>query len=328
VSRKDAGRRRSPPLVIWFMLGFLVVVATTSAGLGLLAWQATQQVGVLRAELDALRGEYQAGETHLLALQNTATAMESRLATLEENDPVQQLAALQVAVETASDPQQLADLRASLSQVQTEVSGFQATLDHLSFRIDALEARETLPPEARLTVAPQKQSHRLSCESSAASMVAQYYGVDLSEAEVLAALPLNDNPYLGFRGNVDGRFGVIEDYGVYAGPILMILNSHQELRAWPVEGGLEGIKVAIARGNPVIAWVTYDCRESTPTTATIGGSEVNLVPWQHVVVVTGYTAEGVWANDPWDGKEDFYPTEDFERAMGYFGDMAIEVSRP
>jgi hypothetical protein len=47
-----------------------------------------------------------------------------------------------------------------------------------------------------------------------------------------------------------------------------------------------------------------------------------------VVVVTGYEADGVWANDPWDGKEDFYPTADFERAMGYFGEMAVEVASP
>ena len=111
------------------------------------------------------------------------------------------------------------------------------------------------------------------------------------------------------------------------GPILDILNA-QGLQARPVAGGLEGIKAAIARGNPVIAWVTYNCLPSTPTTATIDGQTVTLVPNQHVVVVTGYNAEGVWANDPWDGQEDFYPYADFERAMSYFGDMAIEVAAP
>jgi len=36
----------------------------------------------------------------------------------------------------------------------------------------------------------------------------------------------------------------------------------------------------------------------------------------------------VWANDPWDGQEDFYANADLERALGYFGDMAIEVGPP
>jgi uncharacterized protein YvpB len=158
-------------------------------------------------------------------------------------------------------------------------------------------------------------------------MAAQYHGVDLSEAEVLASLPRNENPYLGFRGNVDGPTGGIRDYGVYAGPVLDILN-RRGLRAWSVEGGLDGIKAAIARGNPVIAWVTYDCQPGEPTTETIAGRAVTLVPYQHVVVVTGYDAGGVWANDPWDGKEDYYATEDFSRALGYFDNMAIEVAAP
>jgi uncharacterized protein YvpB len=114
---------------------------------------------------------------------------------------------------------------------------------------------------------------------------------------------------------------------VYAGPILEILNA-RGLQARTVTDGVEGIKSAIVRGNPVIAWVTYDCQPSIPTTKEIDGQEVTLVPNQHVVVVTGFNAEGVWANDPWDGQEDFYQMGDLQRAMSYFGDMAIEIAAP
>jgi uncharacterized protein YvpB len=158
-------------------------------------------------------------------------------------------------------------------------------------------------------------------------MAAQYHGVPLSEADVLAALPRDDNPHLGFRGNIDGPTGSIEDYGVYAKPIMAVLNDHG-LRATPVQGGLDGIKAAIARGNPVIVWVTYNCVVSTPTTMNIAGQKVTLVPYQHVVVVTGYDGGGIWANDPYDGLEDYYTLADFERAMSYFGDMAVEVAAP
>jgi uncharacterized protein YvpB len=213
------------------------------------------------------------------------------------------------------------------------VSGFQTALDQLGARIDALdpgissESGANPAPEVRLTIARQQQSHNLSCESSAASMVGHYLGVNLTEAEALAALPLNENPNLGFRGNVDGPTGGIEDYGVYAGPIIALLNN-RGLQARLVEGGLEGVKAAIRRGHPVIAWVTYNCLPSTPVTVTIDGAEVSLVPNQHVVVVTGYNPAGVWANDPWDGQEDFYPNAEFVRAMGYFDNMAIEVAAP
>jgi uncharacterized protein YvpB len=206
-------------------------------------------------------------------------------------------------------------------------------VDDLADRVAALEGMqveetpEPVPPQARLPVTRQRQSHSLSCESSAASMVAQYHGVPLSEADILAALPQHDNPHLGFRGNVDGPTGGIEDYGVYAAPIMAILND-RGLQAWLVQGGLDGIRIAIARGNPVVAWVTYNCLPSVPAMATIGDETVTLVPYQHAVVVIGYNPEGVWANDPYDGQEDFYPAADFERAMAYFGNMALEVAAP
>jgi uncharacterized protein YvpB/cell division protein FtsB len=329
---REISRRRSPPLVVPFVLVIIVLVVLIGILLGWLAWQRAGQVEALEAQVDHLRSERQATESQLRALEGTAAEMESRLAALEASDPAQQLAALQAAVETANDPEQIADMQDSLVQLQARISQFQATLDDVGARLDAIDSTgsmssETLPLEVDLPIAPQRQTHNLSCESSAASMAAQYLGVPLTEAEVLAALPLHDNPHLGFRGNVDGPTGGTTDYGVYAGPILTILNN-QGLQARLVEDGLAGIKAAVARGNPVIAWVTYNCLPSTPIEVTIDGQAVTLVPNQHVVVVTGYNAEGVWANDPWDGQHDFYPTADLVRAMGYFGNMAIEIGKP
>jgi len=324
MNRNSIKRRRSPPGFIWLFLGLALVVVVGLIAIIPIAGQWARQLQRLQTEVAALQGERKTMEAQLIALQGTAAAMESRLATEEANGSVQQ---------PVDCSQEMAILQASLAEIQARVRSLQATVDGLSASsapsesISGSEARETLLPQVGLAVARQRQTHNLSCESSAAAMVAQYHGVPLSEADVLAALPLNDDPYLGFRGSVDGPTGGFEDYGVYAGPITAILNS-RGLRAWPVEGGLDGIKAAIARGNPVIAWVTYNCLSSTPTTVTIDGKAVTLVAYQHAVVVTGYNAEGVWANDPWDGQEDLYPVADFERAMGYFGNMAIEVAGP
>ena len=324
--------RRSAPAVVWFMLGSVLVILLTCVGLGLLTWQQNEQIQVLKAELEATQNERQETERQLVDLEATVTLLENRLTALEGHDLDRQLASLQAATETASSPTEIADLQASLIEIQDRLSRDQMVWDDLAARVEMLESAteeiaQTPPSEVHLSVARQRQSHNLSCESSAASMAATYHGIPLSESDVLAALPLNDNPHQGFRGNVDGPTGGIEDYGVYAGPILDILNS-RGLQARPVKDGLSGIKEALARGNPVIAWVTYDCQANTPTTQRIGDQEVVLVPYQHVVVVTGYNSSGVWANDPWDGQEDFYATADFERAMSYFGDMAIEVASP
>jgi uncharacterized protein YvpB len=318
--------------VLWLALGIPVATALVCAALSLWAWQQSGQIQALEVSLATLQDEHLTTEAELSDSQDGVTALENRLTALEAHNPEQQLTALRSAMETASTPEQLASLQSALADVQGEVDGFQAVLDDLAQRLKNLEAAgsevtQDEPAEVRLSVARQKQSHNLSCESSAASMAAQYHGVALSEAEVLAALPRDDNPHVGFRGNVDGEPGSIQDYGVYAEPLVDVLNE-RGLRARSVLGGLDGIREAIAKGSPVIAWVTYNCQPGKPTTTVIDGVEVTLVPYQHAVVVTGYSSEGVWANDPLDGQEDFYPVTDFVRAMSYFGDMAVEVAAP
>lgn len=322
-------RRRSAPAFAWLLLGLGVLILSVIGFLGLLVWYQSQQVLALREDLVGLR---EASEGRFAELEGTAEALQKRLGVVEANDPAQQLAALQSAADLANSPQQIADLRSSLAEFQIAMNEVQEGLDDVAGRLEFLESagedpEAGLPAEQRLSVPRQQQSHNLSCESSAASMAATYLGVPLSEAEVLAALPRNANPHLGFRGSVDGPTGSIEDYGVYAGPIQNVL-SERGLRAELVQDGLPGIRDALARGNPVIAWITYDCQPGTPTTLTVDGQPVTLVPYQHAVVITGYNSEGVWANDPWDGLEDFYARADFERALSYFDNMAIEVSLP
>lgn len=325
-------RRRTPQILLWLAAGTAAVVVSSCLALTVWTWLQEDEMKSLRVRLEAQQQEHSASEAQVIALRSTATALEERLTVLEAGSQPEGSATLDSSTESGDPLQQIEDLQAALAEIQLQVIDCQSVLNGVVNRMDSLNPTaqgltQTLPLEARLSVARQQQSHNLSCESSAASMVAQYHGVPLSEEEVLASLPFNDNPHLGFRGNVDGPTGGISDYGVYAEPISEILNA-RGLQARAVAGGMAGTRSAIARGNPVIVWVTYDCQPSTPTTTVVDGQEITLVPNQHTVVVTGFNAEGVWANDPWDGQEDFYRTGDFERAMGYFGDMAIEVARP
>ena len=324
----ESTRRPRAPSIVWFLVGLVILAFGSCLVMSLVAWQEATLVRNLSAEMQTLRGERQQIESQFVAVQATATIVEARLATLEANDPARQIAQLQAHLDAASNEEELAALKTTMVDVQATVNAFQSSLDDLAAKTESLEAQNRameLPAEIRLSVPRQRQTHNLSCESSAASMAAQYHGVDLSESQVAASLPHNDNPYLGFRGNVDGPTGGIEDYGVYAGPIMAVLNDWG-LQATAVEQGVEGIQAALARGNPVIAWVTYNCLPSTPVETTIDGQAVSLVPNQHVVVITGFNAEGVWANDPWDGLEDFYSYAELDRGMSYFDYTAIEVS--
>ncbi len=328
-------RRRSSQILPWLAAG-LIVVALTSC-LALAAWTYFQEDDLreLRAPVAAQQQARGTSEAQLLALQGTVTALEGQLAAFEGGAQPPDPAVSGSAVGSNASPPGLEEIEASVADVRAELGDLRSELniviDQINSEVplDDSSSAEAPPPTltqtAQLSVARQQQGHNLSCESSAASMVAQYHGVSLSEEQVLALLPFNSNPHLGFRGNVDGLTGGIVDYGVYAQPIADILGAHG-LEVRTISGGLEEIKSAIIAGNPVIAWVTYNCMASTPTTELIDGQNVTLVPNQHAVVVTGFNADGVWANDPWDGQEDFYPTSDFVRAMSYFGNMAIEVA--
>ncbi|MDD3826559.1 MAG: C39 family peptidase [Anaerolineae bacterium] len=299
----------------------------------LAAWTVFQatQIRDLQRQVVALDVARRAAEAQATQQANIAGDLEARLHAVEALDMGRQIEALRAQLETDRGPEQDAELEVRLAGIQAAVDGFQGDLEDLAAQIQSLDSGGALPPalpgQVRLQVPAQKQGHNLSCESLAASMAARYQGVALDEEEVLAALPRHPNPHLGFRGSVDGPPGGLEDYGVYAGPILAVLRE-QGLDARAIEDGLAGIKGALARGNPVVAWITYNCQPGNPTTVTVDGQAVTLVAYQHAVVLTGYDDEGVWANDPWDGQEDFYANDDLERAMGYLGDMAIEVGPP
>lgn len=319
------------PVSARLLVAILVLAAVPVVLLA--AWTLVQatQIRDLQRQVVALDAARRAAEAQATQQASIAGDLESRLQAVEALDTGRQIEALRAQLETDRGPEQDAELEVRLAGIQAAVDGFQGDLEDLAAQIQSLDSGGALPPalpgQVRLQVPARKQGHNLSCESSAASMAARYQGVALDEEEVLATLPRHPNPHLGFRGSVDGPPGGLEDYGVYAGPILAVLRE-QGLDARAIEDGLAGIKGALARGNPVVAWITYNCQPGNPTTVTVDGQAVTLVAYQHAVVLTGYDDEGVWANDPWDGQEDFYANDDLERAMGYLGDMAIEVGPP
>jgi uncharacterized protein YvpB len=301
-----------------------VALSAAAAALATHLWGQAARVERLDDRLETLSRGAALFETRVAALESTIVALESQR------------------IRAESEPEATATPAAGPG-IMEDLEGMAASLADLAARVDALEAPPApataapagddgastpLPRVVRLDVSPQRQGHNLSCESAAAAMAAQYHGVGLSEAEILAALPQHANPHLGFRGNVDGAPGGLDDYGVYASPVVAVLKA-RGLDARHIDGGLARVRAAIARGNPVVAWITYNCQaaagERAPATIAIEGETVTLVPFEHAVVLTGYDEAGMWANDPWDGQEDYYAAVDLGRCMSYFGPMAIEV---
>jgi uncharacterized protein YvpB len=168
-----------------------------------------------------------------------------------------------------------------------------------------------------------RQQHSLTCESSAASMATRAV---LSESQIMAVMPRSPDPNLGFRGNPDGeeRPG-LADYGVYAAPVhtaLAHFGYRSDVLTYVPDSTL---RAYLNRGWPVVVWITYSLLKETPRLAAWRDQQFFLVPREHAVLAVGYQPSGIIVNDPWVAKTITYPWWSFNRAWGYFGDMALAI---
>lgn len=302
-----------PPQILTISLIVLVasaLLATLLIASMLYSARKDSEVGDLRAEIEALRKEQYLTQRDIAALTDKVESLEK----VVSSQVIRSVTALGTDIEA---------LRRDQTAIRSEIEKLASDME--SLKNTKLEEK-TCPVEVKLDAPRYKQAHSLTCEASAASMVANFHGVSLSEEEIIKALPRDENPDLGFRGRLDGAPGGLADYGVYANPIRKILIANG-LEATYVEDGLEGIKRALDRKHPVIAWVTYRLWVQEPVEITLStGQKVKMVNYEHTVVITGYNQEGFWVNDPYDGQEYFYRSTDFARAFGYLDNMALEVA--
>jgi uncharacterized protein YvpB len=156
----------------------------------------------------------------------------------------------------------------------------------------------------------------LSCEAAGIRMMsAGALGDAPSERDLLACMPRNPNPYLGFRGDPAGRNryadGSInwDNYGTYAPTAAETLNrcifepAGSKLEAVAVKGaGYEEVARAVLDGYPVLVWVAKGANPATITVDTPDG-QVPLVFGEHVWVVVGYHGDGTFdIHDPYPQK--------------------------
>lgn len=238
--------------------------------------------------------------------------------------------AYQAAIETYQAANET--LRTEIVALKSELGRTQNELAQMAQPTEWSVALDQPPLALILDVPLLEQERSLSCESSAAAMAAQYHRLAVSESDILHALPLHENPHLGFRGNVDGLHGSLIDYGVYAAPISRVL-TRLGLQVEPFEGGIDEIKKHIRHGRPVLAWITYDLQLQAPEQWMLAGpggqtQAVTLVPYEHTILIVGYNREGLWIHDPFDGTRDFYSESEFWRSFGYLGHMALVIGPP
>ncbi len=159
-------------------------------------------------------------------------------------------------------------------------------------------AQPEIPEEASVSgVVGHVQSLGLSCESRSAVDWAQFFGWNIGELEFLGGLPRSDNPEVGFVGNPAGAWGQIppNPYGVHAAPVAALLRAY----GVPAEDrrgmSWDDLRKEIASGEPVVVWVyggVWAGGRAVDYTAS-DGQTVRVAPFEHTVIVNGYTASTV-----------------------------------
>ena len=167
-------------------------------------------------------------------------------------------------------------------------------------------------------------AYSLDCESRSAVDWAAYFGVSISEIEFFNALPVSDDPDLGFVGNVHSPWGQTppRSYGVHAGPVADLLQKYG-LDAVAVRGMTwDKLRAEISAGRPVIVWVIGHVGRGTPIPFTSSaGRETIVARFEHTVIVTGYTEHQVTVLD---GNQVYTRSKnDFLDSWGVLRNMAI-----
>jgi uncharacterized protein YvpB len=185
-----------------------------------------------------------------------------------------------------------------------------------------------IPAEVKIPNVPIiAQNRYLSCEYAAVRIATTFWGYKLSEEDFINAIPTNPNPHLGFRGNINGKFGGINDYGVYPEPIARFLIS-KGLKTKLLWGGVAQLKEEIALGRPVVAWVTADLTVSAPIAKEVDGVPVSMTPYEHALTVYGYDGRGVYVSDPAFGTKDYHSWDKFLRSWAQLDYMALSLHTP
>lgn len=168
-----------------------------------------------------------------------------------------------------------------------------------------------------------QQSRSLSCEYASVYIATSVFGDPIYEEEYIDSMPSSANPHYGFRGSIDGPWGITEDYGIYAEALVPLLEARGYRGDVSYDPRAEVLQQQLAAGVPVVVWIAT--RGDTGFYETDGTGSYKLVPFEHVVVAYGYDSGGVYVSDPGQGVLTYYSWEWFLPAWSVMDGMALAV---
>jgi uncharacterized protein YvpB/LysM repeat protein len=197
--------------------------------------------------------------------------------------------------------------------------------------IDAAQLADLAPSQAEaatgtmvLGVEPYHQAYNLSPAYAAGYIATSAFGAGVPESVFVDQVPLSPNPHWGYRGNLNGDWGSTTDYGVYAEPLIPVLNANG-FNAEPFYSGGDPtqLQAHLDAGNPVIAWLGF---YGDTAFQVDDHGDYQLAAGMHTVVVYGYDELGVHVADPASGTLTYFTWDEFVSMWSILGGMGLAVS--
>lgn len=186
-----------------------------------------------------------------------------------------------------------------------------------------------------LPVKFHKQKYSLSCEAATVKTIFDYYGLNVSEEDIISKMPFDStprmgniwgDPHLGFVGKIDGQM-MKDGYGIHW-EALAVTASHWLDTSIIKNGSAKDLARHISEGRPVIAW-GYLGRGQPVQWQTSEGKTIYAVNGEHTRVVYGYKGsnedpEGFFVMDPTYNRA-YWEVDDFMRNWSALGRMGLII---
>ena len=132
------------------------------------------------------------------------------------------------------------------------------------------------------------------------------------------------DPNTAFVGNVEG-YG----YGIYHAPLARLLNSKTQGHALDLTGRpFSEILARLRLGRPVVVWTTSTFAPTTRwVTWTTSTGPFRATPFEHAVLLVGYTRDKIIVNNPLTGRQEQVSPAPFIAAWQQMGRQALTLTR-
>lgn len=195
--------------------------------------------------------------------------------------------------------------------------------DDGSFSLPSSASTTTETPRVNIWVPEYVQQRNLSCEYAAAYIATSAFGAGVPEWAFMERIPVTLNPHYGYRGDIDGRWGGYDDWGIYAEPLVPVLNDWgYAAEAFYSMGDASQLIAHLDAGHPVVVWLAMwgdtGIRYQDEGTYTVFAGS-------HVVTAYGYDDAGVYVSDPGTGTYRFFDWSTFLWMWGAIDGMSMAV---